>query len=142
VVTVGLPGQLYELAGIKQKFDRYNINFRVQYLKNKDWTGHEYTAKEMERLKSLNSGFYADEADQRQSLVQTEDQSCFCGANSIVMNCHGDVIRCHPVMGKKRFMGNILNNNFGLYGQAEYCEEKECYCLERYSAWRMAQTGK
>lgn len=131
VRSVALPEKMNYLKESYLKFKKAGIKFKLQPLKKEKNRKNKYSKKQQEIINLVNS--YSSKI---KSLIIT-GKKCHCGCDYFVLSPYGESFRCIPAMKNKKskngYLGNILKNSFSLHKQPMNCQEKSCFCLEKFT---------
>jgi len=134
VVSVALPEKLNHLKEVYLKFKKAGIKFELQSLRLKDDRYFKYSKKQQEKIDQVNSKL--KKIKNLRSMLITGGKKCSCGFKYFVLSPCGESFRCIPAMknrkNKNGYLGNILEGNFSLSDKPKICQEKYCYCFEKY----------
>lgn len=134
VVSVALPEKLDYLREIHLKFEKAGIRFELQPLRQSADKYFKYSKNQQKKINQVNSKMKKNK--KLKLLLATRGRKCYCGYKYFVLSPYGDSFRCIPAMkdrkNKNGYLGNILEDSFSLNDKPKVCQEKYCYCFEKY----------
>ena len=119
VTSVATRARITQLIGVREKFLAAGVTFRLQAEKqNRDVIAYEPHERAL--------------LEQTGSLIDPnfEGLPCWAGDRYFILDDKGLAYRCYPARRyKKEFLGNFLEPEFQLFGEARLCQYKYCNCL-------------